>query len=56
MRERRPAGARIEDVEALERREQALIARRVALGEMGVMTIGTLLILTLALRAHQTGG
>ena len=46
----------IEDVEALERREQALIARRVALGEMGVMTIGTLLILTLALRAHQTGG
>jgi hypothetical protein len=46
----------IEDVEALERREQALVARRVALGEMGVMTIGTLLILTLALRAHQTGG
>jgi hypothetical protein len=46
----------IEDVEALERREQVLLARRVALSEMGVMTIGLLLILTLALRAYQTGG
>jgi hypothetical protein len=45
----------IEDVDALERPEQVRIARRVALGEMGVMTIGTLLILTLALRAYQTG-
>jgi hypothetical protein len=45
----------IEDVEALERREQVAVARRVALGEMGVMTIGALLILTLALRAYQTG-
>jgi hypothetical protein len=45
----------IDDVEALERREQVAIARRVALGEMGVMTIGALLILTLALRAYQTG-
>jgi hypothetical protein len=44
------------DLEALERREQVTIARRVALGEMGVMTIGALLILTLALRAYQTGG
>jgi hypothetical protein len=46
----------VEDVDALERREQVLLARRVALGEMGVMTIGALLILTLALRAYQTGG
>ena len=46
----------IEDVQALERREQVLLARRVALSEMGVMTIGLLLILTLALRAYQTGG
>jgi hypothetical protein len=46
----------IEDVEALERREQVAIARRVALGEMGIMTVGALLILTLALRAYQTGG
>jgi hypothetical protein len=46
----------IEDVDALDRAEQIAVARRVALGEMGVMTIGALLILTLALRAYQTGG
>ena len=46
----------IEDVEALERPEQIRIARRVALAETGVMTVGVLLILTLALRAYQTGG
>ena len=46
----------IEDVDALERSEQIAVARRVALGEMGVMTVGALLILTLALRAYQTGG
>ena len=44
------------DVEALERSEQVAIARRVALAEMAVMTIGALLILTLALRAYATGG
>jgi hypothetical protein len=46
----------VEDVEALERSEQVALAKRVALGEMGVMTVGALLILTLALRAFQTGG
>ncbi|HEY6724573.1 MAG TPA: hypothetical protein VI197_11095 [Polyangiaceae bacterium] len=46
----------VDDVEALERREQVALARRVALNEMGVMTVGALLILTLALRAYQTGG
>jgi hypothetical protein len=46
----------IDDVEALDRGQQITIARRVALGEMGVMTIGALLILTLSLRAFQTGG
>ena len=46
----------VPDVEALERSEQITIARRVALAEMGVMTIGALLILTLSLRAYQTGG
>ena len=45
----------VEDVEALERPQQVAIARRVALGEMGIMTVGLLLILTLALRAYQTG-
>jgi hypothetical protein len=44
------------DIDALERREQILLARRVAHSEMGVMTVGLLLILTLALRAFQTGG
>lgn len=46
----------VEDVDALERTEQVALAKRVALGEMGVMTVGALLILTLALRAFQTGG
>lgn len=46
----------VEDLEALQRSEQVTIARRVALAEMGVMTVGALLILTLALRAYQTGG
>ena len=46
----------VEDLEALERSEQVALAKRVALGEMGVMTVGALLILTLALRAFQTGG
>jgi hypothetical protein len=48
--------AEIEDVEALERREQVLLARRVVRREMGIMTIGTWLIVTLALRAFTTGG
>lgn len=43
------------DVDDLDRSEQIAIARRVALAEMGVMTIGVLMILTLALRAYQTG-
>jgi len=46
----------VEDLEALARPEQVALAKRVALGEMGVMTVGALLILTLALRAFQTGG
>lgn len=46
--------AGVEDLEGLERREQAVIARRVVLREMGVMTVGALLIVTLALRAYFT--
>jgi hypothetical protein len=46
----------VDDLEGLKRSEQVTIAKRVALGEMGVMTVGTLLIVTLALRAYQTGG
>lgn len=45
----------VEDVDALDRRQQLVIARSVALAEIGVMTIGSLLIVTLALRAYQTG-
>jgi len=44
------------DVEALDRPEQIMLARRVSLSEMGVMTIGLLLVVTLALRAMQSGG
>jgi hypothetical protein len=46
----------VDDLDALDRDEQVALAKRVALGEMGVMTVGALLILTLALRAFQTGG
>ena len=46
----------VEDVDALDRSEQIGLAKRVALAEVGIMTIGTLLIVTLALRAYQTGG
>jgi hypothetical protein len=45
--------ADVEDVDALDRREQVLVARRVVMREMGVMTVGTLMILTLSLRAAQ---
>src|SRR6266516_7672933 len=34
----------VEDVEAMERREQGLLARRVVRREMGIMTLGTWLI------------
>ena len=44
------------DIEGLDHGERIAVARRVALAEMGVMTIGVLMILTLALRAYQTGG
>lgn len=43
------------DIDDIDRAEQVAIARKVALAEMGVMTIGVLMILTLALRAYQTG-
>jgi hypothetical protein len=46
----------VEDVDALTPHEQRLIAHRVVLREMGLMTIGALLITTLALRAAMTGG
>ena len=39
------------DLDELPRREQVLLARRIVLREIGVMTIGTLLVTTLMLRA-----
>jgi hypothetical protein len=44
------------DPEALPRREQVLLARRVVVREIGVMTIGVILIVTLLLRAASSGG
>ncbi len=46
----------VDDVDALDQAEQAALARRVVMREMGVMTIGTLLIVTLALRAGASAG
>ena len=46
----------VPDLDALDRSEQIALARRVSLAELGVMTIGVLLVVTLALRAYQTGG
>ncbi len=46
----------VDDLEALEHPAKVAIARRVALAEMGVMTVGVLMILTLAIRAYSTGG
>jgi hypothetical protein len=39
------------DLESLDRRSQVLLARRIVLREIGVMTIGTLLVVTLMGRA-----
>jgi hypothetical protein len=39
------------DLESLEHREQVLLARRIVMREIGVMTIGTLLVVTLLGRA-----
>jgi hypothetical protein len=39
------------DFETMERREQILLARRIVMREIGVMTIGTLLVVTLLGRA-----
>lgn len=48
--------AEVEDVDALTPEEQRALARKVVLREMGVMTVGAILIVTLALRAVQSGG
>jgi len=45
----------IDDVEALERRDQVLLARAVVRNEMGIMTMSVIAVVTLALRAFATG-
>jgi hypothetical protein len=47
--------ASVEDPDSLDRRDRILMARRIVLREIGVMTIGTILIVTLGLRAIATG-
>ena len=44
------------DVESLDRREQVLLARRVVVREIGIMTVGVILVTTLLIRAAQSGG
>jgi hypothetical protein len=44
------------DPEELSRREQVLLARRVVVREIGIMTVGVILVVTLLLRAAQNGG
>jgi hypothetical protein len=44
------------DPEKLPRREQVLLARRVVVREIGIMTIGVILVVTLLLRAASSGG
>jgi hypothetical protein len=43
------------DAESLPRREQVLLARRVVVREIGIMTVGLILVVTLLLRAAQSG-
>ncbi len=54
------AAAEVEKVEGdpqeLPRREQILLARRVVVREIGIMTVGVILTVTLLLRAAQSGG
>jgi hypothetical protein len=46
----------VDDPDALDRRDRILLARRIVMREIGVMTIGSILIVTLGLRAIATGG
>ena len=43
------------DPEALPHREKVLLARRVVVREIGIMTVGAILVVTLLLRAWQSG-
>jgi hypothetical protein len=45
--------ALVDDPDALPRRERILLARRIVLREIGIMTVGLLLVVTLLLRAAR---
>jgi hypothetical protein len=53
---RREVDALEGDPEALPHREKVLLARRVVVREIGIMTVGVILVVTLLLRAWQSGG
>jgi hypothetical protein len=44
----------LDDPEALPRRERILLARRIVLRQIGIMTVGVLLVVTMLIRAIQT--
>jgi hypothetical protein len=44
------------DPEGMTRRDQVLLARRVVVREIGIMTVGVILVTTLLLRAASSGG
>jgi hypothetical protein len=46
----------VDDPENLPRRERILMARRIVLREIGIMTVGVILVVTLLIRAAQSGG
>jgi hypothetical protein len=46
----------VDDPERLPRRERILLARRIVLREIGIMTVGVILVVTLLIRAAQSGG
>ena len=46
----------LDDPKELSRRDQILLARRIVLREIGIMTVGLLLVVTLLLRALSSGG
>jgi hypothetical protein len=46
----------VDDPDALTRPEQLSLARRVVIREMAIMSIASVLVVTLALRAAQSGG
>jgi hypothetical protein len=45
----------VDDPDALPRRERILLARRIVMREIGIMTVGVVLVVTMLIRAIQSG-